>query len=316
VNELTAAGSGGVVLGFVYRRDLYPKSGEVTCVGSNVSEIMYILVPDPDGVINQNKRTKSQVLTAANGTVAHEYQHIINASRRKYINKVGEIFEERWLDEGLAHVAEELNFWEASGRVPRTNLDAQIFADPKTAAAYSTFVDNNFQRYKTYLLRTELQTPVGFDPDDADLQTRGAIWNFLRYAADRQPIGAERAFWFKLVNSNTSGISNLANALGGNPSTYLRDWAISVFMDDNAPNVDPRFQFPSWNLRSALSPGSVFPLAARLLVDNTTNQVLLAGNGVSFLRFSVANNQEALLTVTSGGQPIPSTVQVAIVRVK
>lgn len=316
VNELTAAGSGGIVLGFVYRRDLYPKTGEVTCPGSNVGEIMYILVPDPDGVVNQNRRTKTQVITAANGTIAHEYQHIINSSRRKHVNKIGEIFEERWLDEGLAHAAEELNFWRASGRSPRSNLDAQIFGDPKAGPAYLTFVDNNFQRYRTYLQRPELQTPVGFDPDDADLQTRGAIWNFLRYAADRQPVGTENAFWFKLVNSTTSGISNLSSALGGNASTYLRDWAISVFMDDNAPNVDARFQFPSWNMRSVLSTGGAFPLATRLLTDNTTSQVLLAGNGVAFLRFSVANDQEALLTVTSGGQPIPSTVQLAIVRVK
>jgi len=317
VNELTAAGSSGVVLGYVYRRDLYPKTGEVTCSGSNVAEIMYILVPDPDGVVNQNKRTKSQVIAAANGTVAHEYQHIINASRRKYVNKVGENYEERWLDEGLAHAAEELNFWKAADRAPRSNLDAKIFSDPKASAAYFAFVDNNFQRYKTYIQRPELQTPIGFDPDDADLQTRGAIWNFLRYAADRQPAGSENAFWFKLVNTSASGITNLAAALGGAPSPYLRDWAISVFIDDNAPNVDPRFQFPSWNLRSALtSDGSAFPLGTRLLADNTNSQVLLAGNGVAFFRFSVANNQEALLTVTSGNQPIPSTVQLAVVRVK
>jgi hypothetical protein len=317
VNELTDAGSGGIVLGYVYRRDLYPKTGEVTCPGSNVAEIMYILVPDPDGVVNQNKRTKSQVITAANGTIAHEYQHIINASRRKYVNKVGENYEERWLDEGLAHAAEELNFWKASGRAPRSNLDAQIFSDPKTSAAYSAFVDNNFQRYKTYIQRPELQTPIGFDPDDADLQTRGAIWSFLRYVADRQPAGSENAFWFKLVNTSASGITNLASAFGTTPSGYLRDWSISLFMDDNAPNVDARFQFPSWNLRSALSVGgAAFPLGSRLLADNTTSQVLLAGNGVAFLRFSVANNQEALLTVTSGNQPIPSTVQLAVVRVR
>jgi hypothetical protein len=317
VNELTAAGSGGIVLGYVYRRDLYPKTGEVTCAGSNVAEIMYVLVPDPDGVVNQNKRTKAQVITAANGTIAHEYQHIINASRRKYVNKVGENYEERWLDEGLAHTAEELNFWKASGRAPRSNLDAQIFSDPKASAAYSAFADNNFQRYKTYIQRPELQTPIGFDPDDADLQTRGAIWSFLRYVADRQPAGSENAFWFKLVNTSASGITNLANVFGTTPSVYLRDWSISLFMDDNAPNVDARFQFPSWNLRSALAAGGLaFPLGTRLLADNTTSQVLLAGNGVAFLRFSVANNQEALLTVTSGNQPIPPTVQLAIVRVK
>jgi len=281
--------------------------------------MMYILVPDTGGVVNGNKRTKAQVVTAANGTVAHEYQHLINASRRKYVNKLNEVYEERWLDEGLAHMAEELNFWRASGRVSGANLDASIFNDQKALAAYATFEANNFSRYRTYLPMTESQAPVGFSPNDDDLPTRGAIWNFLRFVADHQPPGDENAFWFKLANSTTSGLTNLTNAIGGSPSSLLRDWAISVFLDDNAVNVASRFAQPSWNLRSALTSGGMplaFPLSTRMLNDNVSSRVLLAGNGVSFLRFSVADNQEALLTVSSGGQPLPSTVQLAVVRVK
>ncbi|HEY9227199.1 MAG TPA: hypothetical protein VIP11_11160, partial [Gemmatimonadaceae bacterium] len=55
VNELSAAGSGGVVLGFFYRRDLYAKTGEGACEGSNAAEMMYILVPDTGGVVNGNR---------------------------------------------------------------------------------------------------------------------------------------------------------------------------------------------------------------------------------------------------------------------
>ena len=40
---------------------------------------------------------------------------MINAGRRLYVNAVGENFEERWLDEGLAHIAEDLNFWQRVG---------------------------------------------------------------------------------------------------------------------------------------------------------------------------------------------------------
>jgi hypothetical protein len=317
VNELSAAGSGGVVLGYFYRRDLYAKTTE-SCPGSNEAEILYLLVPDTAGVVNGNKRTKSQVVTAAMGTVAHEYQHLINASRRKFVTKTT-VFEERWLDEGLSHMAEDLNFWRAAGRSERSNLDADLYNDPKAAAAFASFSNNNFLRYRTYIAKTETQSPIGFQPDDDDLQTRGAIWNFLRFVGDHQPAAQENAFWTKLVNSTTAGVANLTNALGVAPTAQLRDWAISVFMDDNAPNVDPRFQLTSWNLRSAITNGGTslaYPLATRLLADNAQNQVLLAGNGVSFLRFSVANNQEALLTVTSGGQALPATVQLAVVRIK
>src|SRR6266496_1429722 len=115
--------------------------------------MFYLLVPDSTGVVNNNKRTKTQVITFTNGTVAHEYQHLINASRR----------------------------------TPRGNIDASMFSDPKAAVAYTTFEINNFRRYQTYLSRTETQAPVGFDGNDDDLQTRGAIWNFLRFAADHLP---------------------------------------------------------------------------------------------------------------------------------
>ena len=321
VNELTSAGSsGGVVLGFFYSRDLLPKTAAPgPCAGSNAAEMFYLMVPDTGGAINGNRRSKPTVVSFTNGTVAHEYQHLINASRRLYVNGAGSVSEEKWLDEGLAHVAEELNFFRASGRRPRANLDATGFSDPKFVTAYGTFQNNNLRRYATYLQRTETQAPIGADMFDDDLQTRGAIWSFLRYTADRLPDGQENAFWFKLVNSTTSGIANLTNALGGSPNALFRDWAISVYMDDNAPNVDARFQQPSWNLRSTLTGGgasSSFPLITRILADNTALSFTLLGNAVSFDRFSVPRGQDALLTVTANGQALPATVLLAVVRVR
>jgi hypothetical protein len=232
---------------------------------------------------------------------------------------VGPAFEEPWLDEGLAHVAEELNFFRSANRSPRTNLDATGFSDPVFTNAYSVFAINNFRRYSLYLGTTETHSPIGFNSIDIDLQTRGAIWNFLRYAADHLPAGAENAFWFNLVNSHTSGMANLTNALGTSPAPLLHDWAMSVFLDDNAPNVDPRYQQPSWNIRSVLTGGGVstaFPLLTHILSDNVPVSLSMVGYGVSFLRFSVASGQDALLTVTSNGQPLPPTMQLSVVRVR
>lgn len=321
VNELTSSGSGSVVLGFFYQRDLFPKTATTGsgCAGSNVGEMFYLLVPDSTGAVNNNKRSKSQVITFTNGTVAHEYQHLINSSRRMYVNGSGSSFEEKWLDEGLAHIAEELNFWRASGLNTRANVDASVFSDPKTSAAYSTFQTNNARRYATYLARTETQAPIGFDAGDDDLQTRGAIWDFLRFAADHLAPGTENAFWFSLVNSKTSGINNLTSALGAAPNSLLRDWAISVFMDDITQNVDPRFQQPSWNLRSIVTGAGTslaFPLVTRALTDNVATSLQLAGSGVSFVRFSVPSGQDALLTATASGQALPSNVRLSVVRVR
>src|SRR5262249_59509401 len=139
---------------------------------------------------------------------------------------------------------------------------------------------NNHSRYKTYLAKTELQGPIGFDAFDDDLQTRGAIWSFLRFAADHLPAGTENSFWYKLVNSTTSGVANLTNALGVAPYSLMRDWAISLYVDDNAAGVDPRFQQPSWNMRSVLTNGGVsltYPLTTRTLHTNSSHSsVVLA----------------------------------------
>jgi hypothetical protein len=321
VNELTSPGASSVTLGFFFARDLYPKvTAPGPCAGSNQAEMFYLLVPDTGGVINGNKRSKELVTTLTDGTVAHEYQHLINASRRMYVNGVGTNFEERWLDEGLAHIAEELNLFRASGRSPRANFDFTAFQDPVFTNAYSTYALNNIRRYSQYLSKTESQAPIGVDSFDDDLPTRGAIWNFLRFAADHLPVGAENSFWFNLVNSRTSGVANLTAALGASPYPLMRDWAISVFADDNAgAGLDPRFQQPSWNLRSVITAGGTsiaFPLLTRALSDGTTTSVSLAAYGVSFVRFSVASGQDALVTASSNGQPLPPTVQLAVIRVR
>ncbi len=70
-------------------------------------------------------------------------------------------------------------------------------------------------------------------------------------------------------------MANLTNALGTSPAPLLRDWAISVFLDDNAPNVDPRFQQPTWNIRSVLTGGGVstaFPLLTHILIGQRARQ--------------------------------------------
>jgi hypothetical protein len=320
VNELTQRNASSLYLGFYYQRDLFPKTSSAgTCAGSNVGEMFYLLVPDPTGVVNGNVRDKADVITYTLGTVAHEYQHLINASRRMYVNKFGAVFEEKWLDEGLSHAAEDLNFWAASGLNPRANVDNSALADPRVSTAYKTFMLFNQNRYKQYLGATETQAPVGSTEADDDLFTRGAIWSFLRYSADRLGPNAEPGFWFSLVNNNARGVANLSSALGTPVGPWLRDWAISNYVDDNAAGSDPRFVQPSFNFRSLMTGGGAegtFPLGTRALSTTGSSTVSLASYGVSFLRFSVPSGQDALLTATSLGQSLPSSVQLAIVRVR
>ena len=138
---------GAGVLGYYYGRDLLPKVGPLgSCPGSNVSEIMYLLVPDAS-------TSKTFVLKNTVGTVAHEFQHMINAGRRLYVNTSAAPTEERWLNEGLSHVAEELMFYRVSGLKPRQNLGAEIFTPPDTLP-FRQYQFNNFSRLNAYLQTT------------------------------------------------------------------------------------------------------------------------------------------------------------------
>ena len=103
VNKLTPRGSDGSIEGFFNDRDLFPQAdqpGFIGCATSNVGEMFYMIVPDPNAVFS-DKRTKQDVLDDTPGTLAHEYQHLINAGRRLYVLQTQNYLEDVWLNEGL-----------------------------------------------------------------------------------------------------------------------------------------------------------------------------------------------------------------------
>jgi hypothetical protein len=314
VNELTPANSSSFIGGFFYARDLFPSTTTPdfeACASSNGGEMFYLLVPDPNGAVNGNKFSKDAVTRVAISTVAHEYQHLINASRRLYVNTAATDFEETWLDEGLAHVAEELLFFAESGLSPRANIDAtllrtsNIFID-----AFNNDAISNFARFGSYLAAPSSNSPFA---DDDELATRGATWSFLRYAADQSP-GEDNAKWMQLVNSTTTGIANLTNVFGPNVPSLARDWATSVLTDD-LTTTDAPYQQSTWNLRSlfaAIQTNGAYPLATTALSASSPTSVNVSGGSAAFLRFSVAAGQTASIQWNT----LPSNVQLTLVRTR
>jgi hypothetical protein len=321
VNELTPAGSpSGVVLGFYYLRDLLPRtSGFGDCPGSNVSELLYLLVPDSLAVINGNVRTKAYVSSSVVGTIAHEFQHLINASRRMYVNDAIRVDEDVWLSEGLSHIAEELVFFRASGLSARSNLTAAQFP-PGSAArtAFDNYAASNLGRYRQFLMAPESNSPLA---NDDFLSTRGASWAFLRYLADRaRPTDGD--FWRRLVNSRWSGAANADSVLAGSGVTLLgalRDWSTAVLMDDIAPASNASLQQGTWEFQSVFpgAYGTPFGITARVLLNGVTSVVANIGGGTSYLRFGVGQNREALIRVTAqNGGPLPAGMRLTLVRLK
>jgi hypothetical protein len=328
VNELTPANSGFVIGGFFWNRDLFPKtgSGQSACTGSNDGELFYMLAPDPNGTINGNRRTRESVLGGTVAVVAHEFQHLINASRRLYVLKTNNYDEVTWLNEGLSHVAEELSFYQAArlspsgqpGQSPRSDLTITALRNqPGAIAALNTYNAQNLSRFSRYLRVTADSSP--YANNDA-LATRGATWGFLRYAADRiaQP---DSAFLRRLVNSTQTGYENLAAATGAGAALpdWFRDWAVANYAEGLTP-TPPRFGYTSWQFRDLLpsltTNNGGYPLATLPLGEGQPQAAALGGGMAAYFTFRVPAGGTALLRTRAAGGAAPSaSVRVTLVRV-
>ena len=311
VNELTPSNSDQFVGGFMWAGDLLPKS---ECASSNQAEIFYMQVPDRNGEVNGNKVDPYVLRDQTVGIAAHELQHVINAGRRIYVNGAASL-EEVWLNEGLSHIAEELAFYQASGHAPGQNISLQTLqAAPQTLYAANKYVAGNFANLGLYLQNPELQSP--FQNDD-DLQTRGAIWQFLRYAADRRG-GDQNAFWHSLVNATSTGRANLQRVLGVDPTLWAHDAQVAQWLDmpkDPARTSDARFLHPSWEFRSLVGGlfGGRYPLRWHSMQPGTTLSLALVPAGAAYLSGAVYPGQSAEIRFTSGGAAPPSRLRVTVV---
>lgn len=316
VNEMTPRASNSYVGGFFNGRDLFPAtatSSMAACPTSNVGEMFYMLAPDSLGQVNGNVRTKAMVSTVTVSTIAHEFQHLINASRRLFVNRSAVWNEEVWLNEGLSHIAEELVFYRTSGRAPRQDIDlATIRSSSALLDAFNRHAVANMARYRSYLAN-----PATFSPYAADdeLPTRGAAWALLRYLADHMA-GGEGNVWFQLVNSNTSGLANLQAVFGATVMSQIRDWATANYSDDLLTGITNPFQQPSWSFRLILPALGSFPLPVVNLVDGVSSPMALVGGGAAYFHFAVAAGRTALVNVTSGGVAPSATVQFTLVRTR
>jgi hypothetical protein len=318
VNELTPANSDFVVGGFFYVRDLFPREPDnvapFICPSSNEAEIFYMLAADPGGTVNGNAHSVQDVKESTIATVGHEFQHLINASRRLYVLGTDNFDEDVYLNEGLSHIAEELLFYHRAQRAPRQNLGNAILASGTASReAFIQFSQQNESRYGEYLRNPETNSPYR---NNDDLGVRGAAWAFLRYVAD-QRAGNDQQLWFNLVNNDATGLANLQEVLGQNPVPLARDFAVSVYTDDAVAGIPAIFTQPSWNHRSIYQNVSGgFPLRVRPLTSGIPVDVTLASGGATFLRAGVAANRRGSVQLTSGNAALPDVVTVTVVRTK
>ena len=251
VNKMTEANSSSFVGGFFFAGDLFPSVGAGSCAQSNEAELFYMLAPDPDGTINNNKRSLALVRQNTRGTIAHEFQHMINASER-IRSPIAQSFEDVWLDEGLAHFAED-----AVGRALRGIGETEDATFSRIQGGSDqdllAFFFQNLARFRLYLNNPG---PVGPTSSAADtsLAARGAAWALLRYAADQYSGGDVKLFTRKLAGGPDVGVANLVKNAGAPFDAIASGWMIANYADNTGiPGLSALYSYKVYNMRSQLT---------------------------------------------------------------
>ena len=336
LNELSPPASSSLVPGVFDSRDLFSAA---SCPRSNEGEYIYMLMPDPTGSVNSNVRTISFVFANATRFLMHHYTHLVNASRRLYVNGAT-VLEESWLDEGLAWIAEELLFFNTSvGLAPGGNIAlADLTTGPNASrrvAAFNNYANPRFGGHRSFYLQNPTTSPLSgirvgplrsapfavpaANAHESRYLQDSVMGVFLRYAADRVG-GSNSAFFTALTNATTTGLANLQARIGADPNLWARDMAIASYTDDAVAGAAPAYTFPSWNYRSVFGGLGGYPLAVQPLTDNTAYTAGYgAGGGPRWLRFGIPAAQTNPGTFTlreSGTNPMPATSLTALVRTK
>ncbi|HLV25839.1 MAG TPA: Ig-like domain-containing protein [Gemmatimonadales bacterium] len=301
VNELTARGSQSFVAGFFFSRDLFPtesRNGLQGCQASNQAEMFYMLAPDPEGAVNGNKRTSEFVMSRTIATVGHEFQHLINASRRLFESDASE-FETIWLNEGLSHIAEEMLFYEAAGLGPGQRLNVEKLRSRATqVSAFNMYGGGNFGRLAKYMETPSSESP--YEMDD-NLATRGATWSFLRYAADRAGRN-NPAFWQALSGAPTVGFANLDAAFGTSTRQWVADWAVANAADrfQSTNPVEEKFRHKSWDMHDIMDELNLSTLKTIPLSNGETSTVDIKAGGSAHVRFRIGADDASILSSLQG----------------
>jgi len=304
VNKLTPAGQQqSYVAGFFFAGDFFsPTSTTNGCPQSNQGEIFYLLAPDPTATFG-NVRTASSVRQGTRGTIAHEFQHMINAGNR--IQNNAPAFESVWLDEGLAHTAED-----AVGRAVRgfgdfqTLSDADLFVgtNPTIVDAYNAFFGQNLRRLATWLSRPDTSSGLSKHADK-NLSSRGAIWALLRWTGDHYSNGNFRAYTRKLVAGPDTGVKNLTGAVAQPLDTLLAGWLVTNYSDHlPIPGLSPNYNYVGYNMRSAVAGATngTYPLQVTALASGAViSTSSLPGSG-TYYRVAVAANTPRTVMIQDG----------------
>jgi hypothetical protein len=260
---------GGFVRGSDFFRDLAPPFG-------NRCDMMYL-------------NTELQPGPALRTILAHEYTHAVIFSEHvfgSYQSQAPHQDEEGWLNEGLAHMIEDLREYSWS------NLDYRISAFLSAPERYQLVVPDYF--------RSGLFRSHGH---------RGATYLFLRWCCDR--FGEE--LLKSLVQTNLNGIANVEAATGQPFADLFREWTTALALSGSGLEVEESSPIRRITLHR--------PLAGRLLcgprfeelsLNEDQREATLSGTSAAFFMLHSPTKSHTRLTITAEPE---ANLQVTLIRV-
>jgi hypothetical protein len=337
-------GIGGGIVAFVNGCDFFPfASSGPGADFSNNTEMFYSLVPAADGftVSSWEKELRS--------TAAHETKHIVSFTDRIMNNSP--VFEEIWLEEGLAQESSEIwmrHFnqatWKGSATFLQTvaceiDLGASAPCDAQNDKPLDLAI-GHLPFLFTYLQTESQSNGEGLGRDVP--ANYGAGWAFVRWASD-QYAADEGTFVKSLVNEPAlNGLANLSSHTGKSIPELLLYWnlASAIYTTPTYTAADPRITIPSFNLADIFKVGQtqltcsgkpcglftdsgtpVYPVQPIALsagsIDHPVSGV--PGTAAAFFLLTAANSGTQALQLESGSGAAlspSSALRMGIIRVK
>lgn len=263
---------------FVNACDLYPQAQQL---GSSADEVMYVRVPTAaDRPADWHRSVRS--------TLVHETKHLVSFAER--IAR-GREFEEPWLEEATARMAEEL--YSRTFRGGGEWLGGTTFAS-SVACELSACDERPLVMYKHFaVLHQYLRDPAARSPLGAtsafDVTAYASGWSLLRTALDAAN-GDETALLQALVRGEAgSGVAALTKLTGISAPGLLESWTASlVEAETGAQSVGGRRSWDTGSMWRGLA--TLFPTVFRTAPLRVTHAE--AGNwqlaGASVRGFSAA----------------------------
>ncbi|HEX4628247.1 MAG TPA: hypothetical protein VH137_05590, partial [Gemmatimonadales bacterium] len=312
VNALTPKGAASYFAGFFFGGDLFPAS---LCPETNYGEIFYLLVPDPTGQFSL-VHTTAQVRQITRSVISHEFEHMINLGVRiTELNTNPNVnIESIWLDEVLAHFAEEYVGRAEDGFTPFQRLTWGSINTTTNPNDYNAFYRSNLANLRTFLLRPD--TASSLANTDAILADGGAAWSLMHYTADQYAGGHLDSLTLRLVAGPDSGLGNLTSKAGITAKaavsfdSLMAGWMVALYADGlGIPGLASRYTFSSWNFRDAESQGgaSSYPLLVTpLAAGGSVATQALPGSGNYFARASGPPTPAGVFRLLASGNQLVS----------